>query len=261
MKQDFGVGTKAISPRMWLRPGLHAAWPICLGYIPIGLAFGVLAQKAGLNVLHIGLMSILVFAGSSQFIAVSLLHSGAGAFSIILTTFVVNLRHILMSSALSVFTRGSGKKILALFAYGITDESFAVNMARFREGAWGIRSALVVNQTANAVWILSTMAGGLGGQFIPAGAFGIDYALIAMFIILLVLQIRSRRHLVAAILAGLTATLWSLWIPGNSYVIVGSVLSASVVTIAIRYVQHISNGPGREPTSDDNAGRMANHDT
>ena len=79
--------------------GLMAAWPICLGYIPIGLAFGVLAQKAGLSVLEIGSMSIFVFAGSSQFIAVSMLSTGAGAASIIVTTFMVNLRHLLMSLA------------------------------------------------------------------------------------------------------------------------------------------------------------------
>ena len=245
--------------RLWWRSGFNAAWPICLGYIPIGLAFGVLAQEAGLSVLHIGLMSILVFAGSSQFIAVSLFQSSAGAFSIILTTFVVNLRHVLMSSALSVFTKGTGKRILALFAYGVTDESFAVNMARFRHGTWGVRPALVVNQTANAAWILSTMAGGLGGQFIPAQAFGIDYALIAMFIILLVLQIRSRWHLMAAIVAGGTATLWSLWIPGNSYVIVGSVLSASVVTFAMHTTKKLTDRH-RKPATDDASGRMSGHD-
>ncbi len=54
--------------------GIAAAWPICLGYAPIGLAFGVLAQKAGLTPLEIGLMSVIVFAGSSQFIAVSMFY-------------------------------------------------------------------------------------------------------------------------------------------------------------------------------------------
>ena len=66
--------------------GLSAAWPICLGYIPIGIAFGILAQKAGLHPVEIMLMSILVFAGSSQFIAVSMLSASSGAVSIIMTT-------------------------------------------------------------------------------------------------------------------------------------------------------------------------------
>ncbi len=62
--------------RQSVRDGLAAAWPICLGYLPIGLAFGVLAQKAGLGPWHVALMSLLVFAGGSQFIAVAMLAAG-----------------------------------------------------------------------------------------------------------------------------------------------------------------------------------------
>ena len=89
------------------KEGLNAGWPICLGYLPIGMAFGVLAQKAGLTPLQIGLMSIMVFAGSAQFIAVAMLAGGASAPAIITTTFVVNLRHMLMSSALAVYLRAT----------------------------------------------------------------------------------------------------------------------------------------------------------
>ncbi len=91
-----------------LAQGARAAWPICLGYFPIGLAFGVAAQKAGLTCAEIGFMSLLVFAGSSQFIAISLLASGAGFPAIVTTTFFVNLRHVLMSSALAVYLRRVG---------------------------------------------------------------------------------------------------------------------------------------------------------
>src|SRR4051812_13572167 len=106
-----------------LRAGLAAAWPICLGYFPIGLSLGVLAQKAGLAPWQMALMSIAVFAGGSQFIAVAMISSGASAAAIVSTTFMVNLRHLLMSSALSVHFPGVSRQFLALFAYGITDES------------------------------------------------------------------------------------------------------------------------------------------
>ena len=86
--------------RIW--QGLTTGWPICLGYIPIGLAFGILAQQAGLTPIQIGIMSLVVFAGSSQFIAISMLSSGANLPSIVATTFMVNLRHLLMSSAVSI---------------------------------------------------------------------------------------------------------------------------------------------------------------
>jgi 4-azaleucine resistance transporter AzlC len=208
--------------------GLMAAWPICLGYVPIGLAFGVLAQKAGLGLLEIGAMSIFVFAGSSQFIAVSMLAGGAAIASIIITTFMVNLRHLLMSSALAVFLRGVGRGRLSLYAYGVTDESFAVNYARFTKGHWNINRGLIVNHTANMTWIISTIVGGFGGQFIPAGALGIDYALVAMFICLLVFQLRGRKYLITAIIAGVSAVIFSLVIPGNAYIILGSIVAATL---------------------------------
>jgi 4-azaleucine resistance transporter AzlC len=208
--------------------GLMASGPICLGYIPIGLALGVLSQKAGFTPLETGLMSLFVFAGSSQFIAVSMFSAGAGAFSIIATAFVVNLRHFLMSSSLSLFLGHAERKKLFAFAYGITDESFAVNIAKFKDGDWDINRALVVNFSANIIWILSTVAGGYGGQFIKPHSFGMDYALTAMFICLLIFQIKGRIYIFTALVSGISAVLLSVWIPGNSYIVIASVIAAGV---------------------------------
>ena len=211
-----------------IQQGLWAAWPICIGYIPIGLAMGLLAQKAGLRPIEIGLMSVFVFAGSSQFIAVSMISAGSAPLAIIMTTFVVNLRHLLMSSSLSLYCRNAGKTTLAFFAYGITDESFAVNQLRFKEGKWTISQALTVNHASNLVWILSTIAGGYGGRFIPPHAFGVDYALIAMFICLLIFQIKGPIYAATAVIGGCTAVVLSLIIPGNLYVVIASVLAATI---------------------------------
>ncbi len=208
--------------------GIIAAWPICLGYIPIGLAFGVLAQKAGLSLLEIAMMSIFVFAGSSQFIAVSMLATGANIASIILTTFMVNLRHLLMSSSLAVFLQGADRIKLSLYAYGVTDESFVINYSRFKEGHWDLNKGLVVNHTANTTWILSTILGGFGGQFIPEHALGIDYALIAMFICLLAFQFKGSKYIVTAIIAGVSSIVFSLVIPGNAYIILASIVAATL---------------------------------
>ena len=219
-----------------LKEGLSAGWPICLGYLPIGMAFGVLAQKAGLTPLQIGLMSIMVFAGSAQFIAVSMLSGGASATAIIATTFVINLRHVLMSSALAVYLRATHRGVLALYAYGVTDESFAVNLPRFNARTWSMSRALVVNHAANLTWFISTVAGGIGGRLIPEGAFGIDYALIAMFICLLIYQIRKLIHLLTALIAGLTAVGLALVIPGNAYIVIASIIAATLGVIFQRKV-------------------------
>ena len=126
------------------------------------------------------------------------------------------------------------KAAAVLGAYGITDESFAVNLTRFRNSNWDWRQALVVNQTANLAWIASSIVGAYSGQFIPAGAFGIDYALIAMFLCLLVLQLRGRLYALTAIVAGVLAVCLALVIPGNSYVVLASVLAASIGVVCRR---------------------------
>lgn len=224
-----------------IRDGVEAAWPVCLGYVPIGLALGVLAQQAGLTPFEIGLMSLLVFAGSAQFIAVSMLAGGA-FIPIIITVFTVNLRHLLMSSSLAVHLRGLSLGRLSLFAYGITDESFALNMTRFREANWDWRRALVLNHAANLAWVSSTFIGGYGGQFIPAGAFGIDYALPAMFICLLVFQLRGAIYMTVAIIAGLLAVLCAFIFPGNIYIVLASTAAATVGVI----LQKRSEKPSEE---------------
>ncbi len=230
-------GVERAQLRDLIKGGMRAAWPICIGYVPLGLAFGILAQKAGFDVFDIALMSVVVFAGSSQFIAVAMLSAGAAPVSIVLTTFMVNLRHVLMSSALAVYLHSVSRWFLSLFAYGVTDESFAVNMVKFREGGWHSYQALTVNHAANFTWIASTVLGGYGGQFIAAGSFGIDYALSAMFLCLLVFQLRGRIYVLTAIISGALAIAVSLLLPGNSFVVIASVLGATAGFALKRYAQ------------------------
>ena len=213
--------------RAFILQGLTAALPIWVGYAAVGIPFGVLARQAGLSPIQVALMSIIVFAGSSQFIAVSMIGSGASILPIIITTFFVNLRHLLMSSSLALHLKGTSKGILSLFAYGVTDESFAVNLTKFMHGGWDVKRALVVNHTANAVWIASTIAGGYLGEVVPEGALGIDYALTAMFIALLVFQLRNRLVIVLSILSGLLSLILSLLLPGAWNIVLASMIAAS----------------------------------
>lgn len=208
--------------------GMKAIWPICVGYVPLGLAFGVLAEKAGLSGLHIFFMSALVFAGSGQFIAVSMLDAGASGIAVVLTTFMVNLRHLLMSSSLAVWYRGAPRSGLSLLACFIVDETFAVNTSRLRSGSWPLGSAISASFLAYAAWVGSTVLGGLFGRFIAPSAFGIDYALIAMFICLLVFQLNGLLHVLTGLAAALAGTLAALFIPGNAFIVVGAVVGATV---------------------------------
>ena len=85
------------------KDGAKAALPIVLGYLPVGMAFGILARKAGLNPFEVALMSFLVYAGASQFLAIEMILKGMIWFPIVLTTFFINLRHLLMSSTISLY--------------------------------------------------------------------------------------------------------------------------------------------------------------
>ncbi|MBW4056115.1 MAG: AzlC family ABC transporter permease [Proteobacteria bacterium] len=229
--------------KRFVQAGLAAAWPICLGYFPIGLSLGVMAQKAGLAPWQMGAMSLLVFAGGSQFIAVAMLAAGASAVAIISTVFMVNLRHLLMSSALAVHFPGVSRRFLTLFAYGLTDESFAVNLTRFNQGGWDRRSALTLNHAANATWVFSSIIGVYVGQLVPPGAVGVDYALTGMFICLLVFQLRGPIFTVTALMAAACSLLAYLWLPGNAYVIVAACLSATAGLILKRILRSRERHP------------------
>ena len=238
MKTEMSSGNTGRIYESYIKAGLTAAWPICLGYFPIGLSLGVLAQQAGLAPWQMGAMSLLVFAGGSQFIAVAMLGTGASALAIVSTVFMVNLRHLLMSSALAVHFPGASRRFLALFAYGITDESFAVNLTRFSQGEWDRRSALTLNHAANTTWVVSSTLGVYLGHLLPPGVAGVDYALTGMFICLLVFQLRSAVFAVTALLAAGFALLAYLWLPGNAYVIVASCLAATAGLILKRALRN-----------------------
>ena len=235
-KKRVLVGSSATRPDSWLKDGAVAAWPICFGYFPIGLAMGVLAGQANIPFWAVTMMSILVFAGSAQFICVAMLAANATPFSIVFTTFVVNFRHFLMSSAMAVHLQGLQRRFLSFFAYGITDESFAVNMTHFKKGYWTPLRAITVNQLANATWIVSTTCGALLGQSIPPGSFGTDYALTAMFLALLLFQLHNFTYVLTGVTALVVGTLWFLYIPGDSYII-GAAISGATVGFFFKRLQ------------------------
>ena len=208
MMEHEPSSSAALARPEWLA-GVSQALPIVLGYVPIGLAFGVLAQKAGLGPLTALAMSLFVYAGSSQLIAVGLISAGASPLSIIITTFVVNLRHMLMSAALSPYLKRWAKAHLAAFAYELTDETFVVHATRFGGDPLPVPSrarAFATNATAQLAWLLGTALGvALGSAIADVKPLGLDYALPAMFIALLVLQIKGRLEIVVALAAGALA--------------------------------------------------------
>ncbi len=191
--------------------GVQAGLPVAFGYLPIAVAFGVFAKNTGLSTTAAVLMSVAVFAGASQFVALSLLAIGNGHWQIIITTFILNLRHFLMSAA--VAPRLKPGKMAPLVAFGITDETFSI--LSFHPAAENNPAfALGVNTIAYLGWVSGTLGGALMGQELPAllqTSMGI--ALYAMFIGLLVPKLKTSKTAVCLTILAMAFNALFSWGP------------------------------------------------
>jgi predicted branched-subunit amino acid permease len=161
---------------------------------------------------------------------------------VIITTFVVNLRHLLMSAALSPFLKRWRKWELAAFAYELTDETFAVHSARFASAGANKAEALATNLTVQASWILGSWLGVMAGQLIgDARPLALDYALPAMFIALLVVQIKDRVQIGAAMFSGIMSSVLLLAGLNQWNVIVATLMGATAGVVLERWIKPSSS--------------------
>ncbi len=114
--------------------GVQRGYPIFLGYVPLGFAYGVLAVQNGIPAVYAVLFSLLVYAGAGQFIAVGMWGAGASVFSIVFTTFVINLRHVLMSAAVAPWFAPFTRLQQTIIGWGLTDEVFAMHSMAMATG-------------------------------------------------------------------------------------------------------------------------------
>ncbi|MFO7966900.1 MAG: AzlC family ABC transporter permease [Archaeoglobaceae archaeon] len=181
------------------------AFPIIIGYFSISVAFGILAKEyIGGNAI---LMSLIVFAGASQFIALQLITKNTSAALIVATTFLVNLRHILMSSYFTPFYRNVSKFKRALVAFGITDETFALASKRFQEGSGDTRYHLGLNFLCYSSWVGGTIVGLFFGSIVPGSITEVlPFTLVALFISILILNVNTKLDVGIALFSGVLAT-------------------------------------------------------
>lgn len=189
--------------------GVRAELPLVIGAFPFGLIFGALAVNAGLPPFFALATSSVVFAGSAQFITAPLYAQGVAGAVILLTTLVVNLRHVLYSASLADYVKGLPLRWRVLLAYLLTDEAYAPTIVHYQEQGltptahwyfFGAGFSLWAN------WQLSTVLGIVLGAQIPA-AWGLDFALVVTFIAMLVPQLISRPRWLAAVVGGGVAVL------------------------------------------------------
>lgn len=191
--------------------GLRDTVPLLIGAAPFGLIYGALAVTSGFSPLGAAAMSAFVFAGSAQFIAVGLVAAGTPAAVIVLTTLVVNTRHVLYSATLAPPLNKQPVRWLLPLGFFLTDESFVVAARHFEENKtaknkqWyllGSELGMYFN------WQLVTWIGIIAGQQIrDPQSWGLDFAMVVTFIGMLVPMVKDRPTLAAALTAGGAALL------------------------------------------------------
>lgn len=173
-----------------IRKGFIAATPIMMGYFPVAMAFGLLANNTGINFVEATLFSVLVFAGASQFMALDLIASGVLYGNIILSTLLLNLRHMMMSASLSLRIKEHRKSRLLFIAFGITDETFAV--ASLSEEEINAPFLFSLNGCSYLAWVTGTIAGYFVGTILPkAVQSSLGIGLYAMFVAILIPEIKK----------------------------------------------------------------------
>ncbi|MBI4762630.1 MAG: AzlC family ABC transporter permease [Chloroflexota bacterium] len=187
--------------------GVRAELPLLVGVFPFGMIYGALALSAGLSKSAAQMMSSIVFAGSSQFVAAQLIHESAPGLVIVLTIAVVNLRHMLYSASLAPYIASLSTRWKTLLAYLLTDEAYAPTILHYERngvqpfGHWFLLGA---GLALWSTWQASTALGIFLGAAIP-DSWSLDFALPLTFIAMVVPVLKGRPYIAAALSAGTVA--------------------------------------------------------
>jgi 4-azaleucine resistance transporter AzlC len=189
--------------------GVRDELPILVGVVPFGMIYGILALSMGMDAFSAQAMSAIIFAGSAQFMTVQLVGVATPAAVMIITAFVINLRHALYSASVAPYVRHLNPAWKAVLAYLLTDEAYAVTITHYQQGGdlrhkhwYFLGSGLALWSS----WQVSTAVGVFLGAQVPA-SWGLDFTLALTFIALVVPLIKDRPGLLAALTAGAVALL------------------------------------------------------
>ena len=171
-----------------LRAAFLDTIPVMAGYVFLGFGFGILLCQSGYGVLWAFAMSLFIYAGSMQYLAVSLLTGGAGLLTAALTTFVVNARHLFYGISMVDAYKGAGRK-KPYMIFALTDETYSlVVQNQVPEGISRHRYCFLVSVFDHIYWVAGTVLGSLTGALLPINYEGIEFALTALFVTIFVEQ-------------------------------------------------------------------------
>jgi len=216
-----------------LRPAFTATIPVLCGYLFIGFAFGVMLRDAGYAPPWAFLSSLTIYAGSGQYLLVSLLASGASLATVAVMTLLLNCRHIFYGlSFLEQFHQMGNAKPYMIFS--LTDETYSLLCSlKTPEGVDPNAMRLLVAILDHSYWILGSVIGAIAGGMLPFDSTGIDFAMTALFVVIFVEQWKSSKQHVPAFL-GLGAAALSLVLLGPQNFIMPAMIAICVLLVALR---------------------------
>lgn len=221
------------------RLGVAKTLPLSLGVVPFGLAYGILSIGAGLTLAETLLMSLLVFAGASQFQAVVMLQGGAGMPFIVVSTLLINLRHLVMGLSVSQYFAQATPLWRRVLAFAMTDEAYVTSIGHFRDQrlAEGSRYFMIGSgATIYVTWASTSLLGAVaGGAIDDPLRWGLDFAMPAAFLVMLLPQIVSRRVATVVLSSAVVATVSYVLIPGTWYMIL-AVFAGTLTGVVLEHL-------------------------
>ena len=216
-----------------LRTAFLDTLPVMTGYVFLGFGFGILMQQNGFGVLWAGAMSLFIYAGSMQYVAVSLLTSCASLLVAAITAFMVNARHLFYGISMVDAYKGMGKKKPYLI-FGLTDETYSlVSQMQVPEGVCRSSYCFLVTLFDHIYWVSGTILGALTGSLLPINYEGVDFALTALFVTIFVEQWLSTKNHGPAIV-GVAATVICLVIFSADVFLIPSMLMIAACLTLMR---------------------------
>lgn len=217
---------------------LKKSLPVLFGYLFLGSAFGIMLYDAGYNFLWAIFISIVVYAGSGQFLLVSLLSSAASLPTVIIMTLFINSRHMFYGlSYIDKFRQGKWRYPFMIFT--LTDETYSVNtsFSTVPKGVDEVKARFLIGEFDHLYWIVGSIIGSLAGQIIPIDFTGIDFSMTALFVIIfidLILDKKGRMKLVGPI-GILCAVICLIAIGADKFLLPTLIITTALLLIAKPY--------------------------
>ena len=205
-----------------------AALPIMLGYVAIGIPCGILCHSIGFNALQAIILSVIFYSGAGQFMIPNMYLAGTPIASIIASVSLVNTRQMLYSASFAPECKGVGKLLSFIFAATVTDESYGVSIAKFREGNWSVKKALGVNLFSLSSWALSNAVGVIIGSMIDIPLNIAAFAMTSIFICLLFTQKLTSANVIAAVFAMIGVYVCKVLGLGSVAILIGAILGIAI---------------------------------